>query len=234
VLLIGSSDSKDCCAKNYERTLFRDKKVIKFAEAHAVSYRLDRSGSAGTRFYSQHSLNKKKPAVLVFDTYGDLLYAAQKCEDPRDVVKKFKSVRRLAQKRESLVEKNAAKLLAIKDLVKAKRYPEALSSISRVNKKSLILPLRDRLKSHYRSVSSAAKKKLRAARKLVKKKEYGKAIKKYQDVVKTFGRIKSAKKKARKGVERARKLKAEHGENEVSSRDPKETRKLGAVAAGSW
>lgn len=221
VLLIGSADSKDCCAVNYERTLFRNEKVVKFAKEHAVSYRLDRGGYLGSQFYKKFSLSKKKPALLVLDHHGDLLYKLQLCENPKTVAKEFKSAQLLTRKREAAAGKNAKKVRAIKKLVKAKKYPQALTSMSRLKPKALTLPLRKRLKAQQRAVFSLAKKKLRVARKLVKKKQYDRAISLYQGVAKQFGRLKSVKKKARAGLERARKRKAKflNGEK-VSTRAP--------------
>ena len=193
---------------NYERTLFRSDKVIKFAKSHGISFRLDRGSYEGQKFYKKHSLSKKKPALMVFDHHGDLLYKLQLCENPNNIVKEFKSAQTLTSKREAVSGKYARKIGSIKKLIKEKKYAEALRDIGRIKPPVLVLPLREKLKDQKRAVASVAKKKLRSARKLVKKKQYDLAITVYQDVAKTFGRIKSAKKKARAGVEKARKLKS--------------------------
>ncbi len=203
VLLISSaSDAKHCCAMNYERTVFRSPKVVKYAEKSFVPIRLDRSHGLGKSLYAKYDLLDKNPAVLVVDSDGDLLYKTQLCTEPKDCLKGLQTAMLMTSRRQAYAPKVNKRLAVAREGINGKEYRDALISLGKINKKYLTAPLRKKVARYYKKLESDARKRLKVASRYEKKNDFGRASEIYREVSRSFSRMKKVKTRAVAGLKR--------------------------------
>ena len=202
LLISSSSDSKHCCAKNYERTVFRSPKVVKYAQKSFVPIRLDRSHGTGKQLYAKYELLEKNPAVLVVDKDGDLLYKTQLCTEPRDCLKGMQTAMLLTSRRQAYAPKVNKRLAIAREGINSKEYRDALISLGRINKKYLTAPLRKKVARYYKKLESDARKRLKVASRYEKKNALDRAGEIYGEVSRSFSRMKKVKARADAGLKR--------------------------------
>ncbi len=203
VLLISSgTDAKHCCAKNYERTVFRSPKVVKYAAKSFVPIRLERSKGLGKQLYAKYDLLDKNPAVLVVDKDGDLLFKMQQCAEPKDCLKGLQTAMLLTSRRQAYAPRVNKRLAIARDGINGKKYRDALISLGKINKKYLTAPLRKKVARYYKKLESDARKRLKVASRYEKKNALDRAGKIYREVSRSFSRMKKVKARADAGLER--------------------------------
>ncbi|MBN1417704.1 MAG: hypothetical protein JXP34_02950 [Planctomycetes bacterium] len=209
VLLVATRDAKDCCAQNMERTLFRDPKIVKFAQGYTSPYRFDRDQALGKALYEKYQLIPEKAALLLFDNDGDLLYARQKCTEPRDYIKGLQFAVGLARKKISYVSRGEHAIERAQAAIDKEDYRGALQTLDSLERPYLRLPLRERVDGQYAAIEKAAKSALETAADLEKKEEFKAASEAYWKVSLEFSRMEKIRAEARTAWERVRKLSAD-------------------------
>lgn len=203
VLLISSaSDAENCCAKNYERTLFRSPKVVKYAKKSFLPIRLDRGYGLGKELYASYELSEKNPAVLVVDKDGDLLYKTQQCTEPRDCLEGMQTAMLLTRQREAYAPTANQRLASARESINEKNYRDALISLGRLNRKYLTVPLRETVARYYKKLEFEARKRLKTAVAYEKKKAFDRADEIYREVSRSFSRMEKVKARAEAGLKR--------------------------------
>ena len=209
VLLVSENDSDDCCAKNYERTLFRNGKVVSYAKKSLVPFRFSRSFSFGKSLYKKYDLELKKPAVLVLDADGDLLYKRQRCTEPRDCLKGMIGAVVASKKKVAYSNRAKEKIKQAEKLMRQKKFSKALRKLDSIKSQKVVVPLRTKIEKRYSWLERVGKKRLRRARKYEKNGDLERARKTYESVSKSFSRLQKLKKYAQAGLKRIRKLEKE-------------------------
>ena len=202
ILLIHGGDAKDCCAQNYERTVFRDQKVVDYAKKYFTSYRFDRGDSAGQAMYKKLKLEAKKPALLVMDDEGQMIFKAQLCQNPKTVHAAMRKT--MASLKQKLVNsvKAEKKLASVQKLAQSGRYDQAIRSLSSIKTKRVTTSVRDRIDSQKKALNAAALRRLKEGIALEKKRDYEGAMEIYEEVGKSFRRISKVKAYATKCIQR--------------------------------
>lgn len=85
LVFLASTDGGSCCAANYERIVFRDRKVVKLAKRF-VTMRLNRA-STDKKVLKRFKIKKKRPALIVTDNEGVIRARFDLCTNSRDVLK---------------------------------------------------------------------------------------------------------------------------------------------------
>ena len=209
LLLSAGSDTKSCCAANFERTLFRSPKLVKYAKQTLVPYRVDRSFGVGKALYAKYDLSETKPAVLVVDEHGDVLYKTQCCTEPRDFLKGMQVATLVSKKRQAYSPTVTTRLKSARQSIKAKEHRDALITLGKIKKNYLTAPLRSKVKRYYKKIESDAKKRLKVAAGYEKKNDLERAGEVYREVARNFSRLKKVKTRAQAGLKRVLKKKAE-------------------------
>ncbi len=65
LLFIGRGDAEHCCARTFERAVFRDQDVVAYVRENFLSIRLDRSGEVAQK------LGIKNPSLVILDCEGE-------------------------------------------------------------------------------------------------------------------------------------------------------------------
>ena len=202
VLLVSSKDKKHCCAMNYERTVFRSPKVVKYAKKGFVPIRLERSTGLGKQLYAKYDLLDKNPAVLVVDQDGDLLYKTQLCTEPRDCLKGLQTAVLMTVKRQAYAPTVDRQLAITRDGINGKEYRDALVALGKIKKNFLTAPLRKKVARYYKKLESDARKRLKVASRYEKKNALDRAGAIYREVSRSFSRMKKVKSRADAGLKR--------------------------------
>ncbi len=206
VLLISARDSEDCCAKNFERTLFRDPKVVKYTKKYLLPFRFNRDEGIGRNLYHEYSLESKKPSVLVMDWEREILFKTQRCINPGDCLKGMVEALTLTKNRMTYSQRTVKKLKATALLVKNKEYDEALYELKSVKPELLLLSLRKRALGQIRYMEKVAARKLALAKKYEEEKDFEKALSLYKEVSESFRRMNKVKDEASAGLYRVQQL----------------------------
>ncbi len=209
VLLVSPSDGKDCCAANYERTLFRSPRLVKYARGGAVPFRFNRDHGIGRELYASFELDSKKPSVLALDLDGTLLYKTQRCTEPRDCLKGLAVARAISARKQAYAPKVEERLSKARKLINDRDYKKALESLSRINESYLTATLKKKVARYHSKVFSDGKSRLRTARKYEKNGRLDSAERIYAEVARSFSRVKKLKDVARKGYVRVRQAQRE-------------------------
>ncbi len=133
---------KDCRAKTFERTLFRDPRIVAFAKKFTVPYRLNRSGDIGQTLYKELKLDPARPALILFDSDGEILFKMQNCKVPAYFSKALGSAAKTSKNKIKYSKRAAPKIAKIQQYVSEKKVREALTQIHRLKPSSLRLPQR--------------------------------------------------------------------------------------------
>mgnify|MGYP003676031166 CR=1 FL=1 len=116
LVFLGNADASNCCAANYERIVFMDKKVLKLTKA-VLTLRIDRS-TVDAETLERYGVQKNKPAIVVTDCEGEVVKLFNTCVNARDVAKAMVDSIKLSKKKRGLAKKvqgylaKAEKLLA--------------------------------------------------------------------------------------------------------------------------
>jgi len=142
LLLLSGADVKDCRAKTFERTLFRDPKIVAFSKKFTVPYRLNRFGNIGKTLYKDLKLDSGRPALILFDSDGEILFNMQNCEGPEYFSKALGSAAKTSKKKIKYSKRAEPKIAKIQQYVSERKVREALKQIYRLKPSSLRLPQR--------------------------------------------------------------------------------------------
>lgn len=204
VLLVASRDANDCCAKNLERTLFRDRKIVLFARKSLVAYRLDRAKPVGTAIYEKYSLNTDKPALILFDSDGDPLYIRQRCIEPRDYYRGLRAAVGFARKKRLYSGQKRRTIERAGEKVARQDFRGALYLLQGIRAESLLIPLREKLRGFYATIEAAGSRGIEVAAELENRGELDKAGEVYHKVLLEFSRLEKIRDRARAGLARVR------------------------------
>lgn len=83
ILFIGSGDKDHCCARAFERAVFKDQTVVTFAKDNFITVRLDRESDIAKQF------EIKRPSLVILDSEGEEVARFIDCTEPRWVVPIF-------------------------------------------------------------------------------------------------------------------------------------------------
>ncbi len=129
LFVYGSGMTKDCCAANFERALFRNEEIVELSRKfHCLKY--NASGTPEGSLLEPYKLNPRKPAILLLDAEAGLLHLQQACANPPDYVKFMRQALQLNDVRASLFSKHMASYRAAHDLVVSKQYGKALKELN--------------------------------------------------------------------------------------------------------
>jgi len=206
IRLISGRDADDCCAKNFERTLFRSPKVVKFAKKYLIPYRFDRDSGLGRRIHKRYGLNEAKPSVLVLDWEGEVLYKTQHCINPGDCLKGMADARALTLRRVSYSKAAGEKLDETARLIQSKEYDSALKKLGLIQPELLLLSTRNTAKSQVRYIEKVAEKNLQRAKQYEESGQYAKALALYRKIQQAFHRHKATEETASAALRRVRQL----------------------------
>lgn len=142
MLLLSSADAKDCRAKTFERTLFRDKRIIDFVKKFGVPYRMKRSGDVGKSLYKDLKLDSGRPALILFDSDGEILFGMQKCKDPAYFSKALGTAARTSKNKIKYSKRAEPRIAKIQEYIRAGKIRQALAQLHRFKPSSLRLPQR--------------------------------------------------------------------------------------------
>jgi hypothetical protein len=175
---------------------------VQFAKEHCVPFRLDRDNGRGKEFFDKHKLETKKPAILVFDSEGELLYKTQRCVNPNDCLKGMQQARTLMSSRAAYAKTAAKKFTEIEKWVQAQNYDDALAALNRFKPQLLGLSLRGKVEEQLRAIEKAGSEKLEQAKQLEERKDYDRAGSLYREVLKSFARLDKVENQAKEGLQR--------------------------------
>jgi len=131
LVLIGAGDAKNCCAANYERTVFKDRTVVGLASQHFVTLRLDRD-QAGSDLHQRLGLRTGAPALVVLDAAGGVAARWQECVNARDVVRVMRSVLKVSKKQAKAAADMTRRFAGVEAHLDAERWLEASRELSRL------------------------------------------------------------------------------------------------------
>ncbi len=133
VLAYGSDMAKDCCAANFERTVFRTKAVVDVArsfECVKVAYGTAAAGALGA-----FELKPEKPAILLLDGERTLIHKQQSCIDPQKYFPIIREALSVHEKRMKGRDAFAAKLADARAKLEAEDCAKALKAVDGVLRK---------------------------------------------------------------------------------------------------
>jgi len=188
LLLLSGTDADDCCAQNFERTVFRDAKVIGTAKTFFTNYRLDRDGE-GARLVAKYKLEKKKPAILLIDEQGELAFKAQICSQPKKVHSAMCQLVTILKKKVVYSHRAEKRVQELWEVARKKRFSDALRQLDRINEKLLVPEVDAQVDKLERAIRKVAVKRLKRAERLEKAADLEAARELVRDVRKTFGRL---------------------------------------------
>jgi hypothetical protein len=206
VLLVSKNDTKDCCAQNYERTVFRSPTVVKYAKDHLIAYRFDRDTGTGKDLVDKYKLETVKPAILVLDWDGELLYKTQRCVNPGDCLLGLKYAAGLTAKRVAYEKTATKKLGEVDDLVKSAEFDRAIATLEGLKADMLLLSQRRKADELRDGIAATGREKLEQARGLEGEKQFDRAAEIYRDIARGFKRIDSIEKEAKEALIRVKRL----------------------------
>ena len=142
MLLLSAADARDCRAKTFERTLFRDKKFVDFVQKFTVPYRLNRSGDVGQSLYKDLKLDSGRPALILFDSDGEILFNGQKCDEPGFFSRELGRAAKTSKTKIKYSKRAVPRIARIQEYVRDRKVREALTQIHLIKLSSLRLPQR--------------------------------------------------------------------------------------------
>jgi hypothetical protein len=132
LVFLAGTDGANCCAANYERIVFMDKKVVDLTKK-IPTLRINRS-SADAKLLKRYGVKKGKPAIRVLDCEGVVHARFDLCTNARDVFKAMLSCLK-ASKTKVKQSKKIRKLLDKADTeLKGSHVREAAKLFRRVMK----------------------------------------------------------------------------------------------------
>lgn len=197
VLVYSSSHAEDCCAANFERTVFRYDRVVSMAKSFdCMKYQT----SGNSPLYRKFGLNKKKPAILLLDAEGGLIHKQQECADPKKYSKVVKSALGLNQKRIDLRQKYLAKRQEIRDMIEGREFKKALRSIEKTLKKKnyLMGDVQNMIEADQAEIAEVGQSLFDQAVELRSKKQYQEALGLFKEIKKEFAKLGTLSKEASK------------------------------------
>jgi hypothetical protein len=102
-LLLSGQDTNNCCAANYERFVFRDRRVLELARSF-VTMRLDRTG-APEELLQRLGSRREKPAIVLTDGDGLVRARFDACTSAKDVIEAMQVVLRVSAQKVRVAEK---------------------------------------------------------------------------------------------------------------------------------
>lgn len=123
LLFLAGGDSQSCCAKNYERFIFRDKKVLDLAKRF-TTVRVDRSGLSQEDL-NRWELKREKPAILLLDGDGLVRARFDACTSASDVAEAMVAVLKAAAAKAKVAQDMTEAFAEVDELMKAKAWREA-------------------------------------------------------------------------------------------------------------
>ncbi len=131
VLVVSSEFSKDCCAANFERAIFRDKDCVELAKSF-LCVRYNAVVGAEANWVERFSVNTKKPAILLLDAEAGLLHKQQLCANPNDYEKAMKDALAANEMRVKLRPKFLAERAEARRALDEKDFAKAAKALAKL------------------------------------------------------------------------------------------------------
>lgn len=102
-LLLSGQDAASCCAANYERFVFRDRRVLELSRSF-VTLRFDRA-AAPDDLLQRLGVRREKPAIVLTDGDGLVRARFDACTSAKDVVEAMQQTLRVAAQKARVAER---------------------------------------------------------------------------------------------------------------------------------
>lgn len=188
MFVYGSDMAKDCCASNFERSVFRYDRVVGAAkDFDCIKF----SASGDSPIYRQFNLDKKKPAMLLLDAEGGLIHKQQKCVDPGKYFSVVRDAIELNRRRLDFRQKYMVQHEEIRNLIDGGQFDKALKQIDRaLRKRELMMGDVERMISGaQQEVEQSGRAMFERAAELQDGKSYLAALDLFKQVKQEFARI---------------------------------------------
>lgn len=132
LVFLASTDGDSCCAANYERIVFRDRKVLAAAKRF-VTMRLDRA-ALKPAVLKRFGVKKGKPAIRVTDCEGVVVGKFDLCANARDMVKAMVATLKRSKKKTKVARKMEDHFADVKKALAQPSYREAAKLLRRLKR----------------------------------------------------------------------------------------------------
>lgn len=132
LVFLAATDGDSCCAANYERIVFRDRKVLAAAKRF-VTMRLDRA-SLKPAVLKQFGVKKGKPAIRVTDCEGVVVAKFDLCANARDMVKAMIATLKRSKKKTKVARKMEDQFADVKKALAQPSYRQAAKLLRRLKR----------------------------------------------------------------------------------------------------
>lgn len=123
VLIYSGDMAKDCCAANFERSVFRYRPVVQ-AAAGFECFKIVYGGETG--IFEGIELEAAKPAIVLIDGEGALLHKQQRCVDPKAYLATLRQALEIHERRNAKRESYTARRLEAREKAAGEEYRKAL------------------------------------------------------------------------------------------------------------
>ena len=131
LVFVAARDATGCCAANYERFVFRDKKVVELTKQAFVAVRVDRA-ALGKEELEAWGLKAAQPALLVTDCEGQVAARWDACTSASTVYPALLQVLRRSRTKLKVGEAQKKALEEVAELVATGAYREARHRLQRL------------------------------------------------------------------------------------------------------
>ena len=198
--------SKDCCAANFERSVFRNRDVLEVASKFTcVKYDMALEEiKDGAGIIERFELNGLKPAILLLDAESGLLHKQQLCVNPPEYVKIIKSAYALNGVRVKMRVRFEKKERKARGQIEKGNFGDAhrLLSQIRVNRDKLLGSVSRQVDADLSLIQKSGQELLDEARRLEEGKQLIAARSLYKKVAKEFSRFPEMKLEAGRNARR--------------------------------
>jgi hypothetical protein len=131
LLFLSSDDAGNCCAANYERFIFRDRKVLKLSAAEFVTVRLNRA-SVGAKLLGRFDVKRKKPALIITDGEGLIAARFDLCTSSNDVLKAMLGCLKTSRKKAKVALQMQERFEDVETFLKQRSFRAAGSLLKKI------------------------------------------------------------------------------------------------------
>ena len=205
MLAVDGRFDKDCCAANFERTLFRDQKCVELANQFRcvrISVAVTSEDGKPVDLLAQYDLKPNKPAILLLDAESGLLHKQQFCANPPDYAKVMKNALALNKARVSKRSKLQLSYGTAVQHLERGEYRKAYKKLRKLEsqKEYLMGGLRLQVEKGLGRVEQAAQGELAEAAQLEQDDQLLDALAAYKSIAKEFIQFSSVKIAAKRKI----------------------------------
>lgn len=131
LLFLASEDTGSCCAANYERFIFRDRKVLKLSSAEFVTVRLNRA-TTDAKVLERFKVTRKRPALIVTDSEGLIATRFDLCTSSSDVLKAMLRCLKTSKKKSKVALQMQERFDDVKTFLSQESYRAAGSLLKKI------------------------------------------------------------------------------------------------------